>query len=135
MIRLSLTLWVGIIILTLVSCSKEKNTAIQAYDSIPSIVNNGDKFSYKFNIGYLSIDTLIALKFSHDTMHIHLSIHDYKSGYAGCYLIDNENNFLSISPLTRNLDTTLQRINHDSLKKCRIHTHKFTGNFLFEISH
>lgn len=133
--RLSLTPWVIILILTIASCTKEKNTAIPAYDSFPTIENTSNKFSYRFNMGYLSIDTLVALKFSHDTVNIYLSIHDYKSGYVGCFLSDSKDNFVSISSVNRNIDTTLQRVNQDTTKRWRFLTHKFTGNFLFEISH
>jgi len=120
--------------LAFVSCQKEKNSATPAYDTIPNIVNTADKFLYSFNIGYLNIDTLIPLEYDHDTMNIHLKITDFKSGYAGCYLRGNGVNILSFSALSANKDTSIQVINADTARKWRFLSHKFTGNFVFEIS-
>lgn len=133
MIRRISILFLAFYVLALVSCQKKENSATPAYDSIPQIVNTADRFLYQFNMGYLNIDTLIPLKFSHDTMNIHLKITDFKSGYAGCFLQGNEVNILSISAISANKDTLIQIIHSDTVRKWRFLTHKFTGNFFFEI--
>ncbi len=127
-------IWLFLLSMLFGGCQKEKNTSALAYDTIPTIVNQENKFLYQFNIGYLNIDTLISLHLAFDSMEIHLKIQDYKSGNAGCFLRGSEVNYLNLSPLIGNKDTLIFMVNSDTIRHWRFLTYKFTGHFTFEIN-
>lgn len=133
MIRSLIWAFILLVMLALGACTKEKNSSTLAYDSIPTVINTSEKFSYKFRMGYLTLDTLIPLAFDHDSMSIHLKISDYKSGYAISLLQGADTTFLSLEPLQANRDTLIHLINSDTTRKWGLLTYKFTGNFSVEI--
>jgi len=115
-------------------CNKEQNTAKPAYDDFPEVISDSLMFSYRFNTGYQTGDTIFPLLLVDDTLQVILNISEYKSGWLEIILYSQNNEILSFPRFMHEIDTTLIVPVPVPYHHIRLITEKFTANYQIKLT-
>lgn len=120
--------------LGIIACTKEQNSEKPAYDDAAEIINDSLLFSYRFNTGYQTGDSIFDLFLGGDTLQMELNIAEYKSGWLEIALYNNENEPLLFSRFMQNTDTMLTAAIPLTPHRIRLITEKFTARYHLKLA-